>query len=59
MLIGFGEILSPYRFRCARKKDEDIAACQYIADGLAGRYDSRLRHSKEAAKLIRGMYVTM
>jgi hypothetical protein len=41
------------------ERNEDNAANQYIADGLAGRYDSRLRHSKEAAKLIRGMYVTM
>lgn len=31
------------------ERNEDNAANQYIADGLAGRYDSRLRHSKEAA----------
>jgi hypothetical protein len=41
------------------EKNEDNAACYYIADGLAGRYDSRLRHSKEAAKLVREMYLTM
>ncbi|MBW2580989.1 MAG: hypothetical protein JRD00_08640 [Deltaproteobacteria bacterium] len=41
------------------EKNEDNAACSYIADGLAGRYDSRLRHSKEAAKLVRRMYLSM
>ena len=41
------------------EKNEDNAACSYSADGLAGRYDSRLRHSKEAAKLVRRMYLSM
>ena len=41
------------------ERNEDNAACRYIADGLAGRYDSRLCHSKEAAKLLRGMYLSM
>jgi len=41
------------------EKNEDNAACSYITDGLAGRYDSRLRHSKEAAKLVRRMYLSM
>ncbi len=41
------------------ERNEDNAASHYIADGLAGRHDSRLRHSKEAAKLVRGMYVTV
>ena len=26
------------------ERNEDNAACRYIADGLAGRYGSRLRH---------------
>ena len=29
------------------------------ADSLAGRHDCRLRHAKEASKLVRGMYLTM
>ena len=41
------------------ERNEDNAASRYIADGLAGRYDSRLRHSKEAAKLVRRMYLSM
>ena len=41
------------------ERNEDNAANHYIADGLAGRYDSRLRHPKEAAKLLRGMYLAM
>ena len=41
------------------ERNEDNAASHYIADGLAGHYDSRLCHSKEAAKLLRGMYLTM
>lgn len=51
------------RFMVRRKilgeRNEDKAASHYRADGLAGRYDGRLRHSKEAAKLVRGMYVTV
>jgi hypothetical protein len=41
------------------QRNEDNAACQNIADGLTGHYDSRLCHSKEAAKLLRGMYLSM
>jgi hypothetical protein len=41
------------------ERNEDKAACHSIADGLAGRYDGRLRHSKEEAKLVRGMYVNV
>jgi len=41
------------------ERNEDNAASHYIADGLAGRYDCRLRHSKEAAELPRGMYLSM
>jgi hypothetical protein len=41
------------------ERNEDNAASRYIADGLAGRYGSRLRHSKEAAKLVRRMYLSM
>ena len=29
------------------------------ADGLAGRHDSRLRHAKQAAKLLRGLYLSL
>jgi hypothetical protein len=41
------------------ERNEDNAASHYIADGLAGRYGSRLRHSKETAKLVRRMYLSM
>ena len=59
MTKGFRVILSLYRLGSSGERNEDNAACHYIADGLAGRYGSRLLHSKEAAKLVRGMYVTV
>lgn len=43
-------------FGSSGDRDEDNTACHYGTDGPAGRYDSRLRHPKQAAKLVRGMY---
>jgi len=41
------------------ERNEDNAACLYSVDGLAGRHDSRLRHATKAAKLLRGMYLSL
>ncbi len=41
------------------ERNEDNTACHCSTDGLAGRHDSRLRHPKQAAKLLRGMYLSL
>ncbi|MEJ2234658.1 MAG: hypothetical protein P8X67_12100 [Syntrophobacterales bacterium] len=46
-------------FGSSGDRDEDNTACHYSTDGLAGRYDSRLRHSKQTAKRLPGMYLSL
>jgi len=49
---AFGVSLNQFLPGISGERDEDNGACHYIADGFAGRFDRRLRHSKEAAKLL-------